>query len=272
MIDGVELKCTRFSTGGQGVLCRGMTRLTLDEAIRQVLVDAGRGLTVAEITRIVRERKLYLRQDGNTPERSQISVRIYGRPALFHIDRSTYPSTIRIAAGNSDPAIAASAPEMEAEHEPEETISASAEWWWEGNIQARVAEYLSQQGWTVKSRADTAARARGADIIAHIGERTLIVEVKGYPSTVYSRGPQAGRLKRTKPRLQARHWFADALLGGMLHRESSPHSEVALAFPDVDRYRKLISRTETALHALGLGVYLVPRNGPPKQRIRHQPH
>lgn len=67
--------------------------------------------------------------------------------------------------------------------------------------------------------------------------------------------------------MQVRHWFADALLTAVLRRHSSPTVDVALAFPDVDRYQDLINRTESALRALKIGVYLVPKVGPVEQRI-----
>lgn len=34
-------------------------------------------------------------------------------------------------------------------------------WHWEGNIQARLVSWLVQQGWSIRSAADTASKAAG---------------------------------------------------------------------------------------------------------------
>jgi hypothetical protein len=43
-----------------------------------------------------------------------------------------------------------------------------------------------------------------------INER-LLAKVKGYPSVRYVRGSKRGQVKPTRPQVQARHWFAEAL-------------------------------------------------------------
>ena len=82
------------------------------------------------------------------------------------------------------------------------------DWFWEGNVQAAVADYLVGDGWTIEQAADTASRARGIDLLASKDGRSLAVEVKGYPSTTYVRGEQQGMPKRTNPTNQAPKWFA----------------------------------------------------------------
>jgi hypothetical protein len=84
----------------------------------------------------------------------------------------------------------------------------------------------------------------------------LAVEVKGYPGTVYARGERAGQPKPTAPTTQARHWFAQALLTAVLVG-GSEEREVAIAFPDMPRFRDLITRSEWALRRLGVRVFLV---------------
>lgn len=64
----------------------------------------------------------------------------------------------------------------------------STEWCCESNVVASVVSLLKQEGWTIESVANTEARARGADIRASREGQLLIVEAKGYPSTVYARG------------------------------------------------------------------------------------
>ena len=109
--------------------------------------------------------------------------------------------------------------------------------------------------------ADTASRQPGIDLVLQRGGERLYVEVKGWPSSTYARGPQAGRPKPTNPTVQARHWFAGALLSAMLMRDAEPSSRVALAFPDVARYRDLLARTAASLATLRFEVILVDDAG-----------
>jgi len=231
--------------------------------IVSILEANPKGLAVTEITRIIRERDLYRRNDGQVPFSPQVSARIHNHPDLFEIDKSVSPSIIRLrkvteATKDSEPTPPIIAP-----------IPVIQEWWWEGNIQTKIAQYLRSAGWTIKREVDTSTRARGADLEATLGKRVLVVEVKGYPSKLYRRGPSEGQPKRTNPRLQAKHWYAEALLTAILHRQLAPTVEMALAFPDADRYQSLVRRTESALRFLGVGVYLVREDGTVDQRLPH---
>lgn len=128
-------------------------------------------------------------------------------------------------------------------------------------MQATVAGFLAADGWTIESFADTASRQRRVDLVATKGDRRLAIEVKGYPSTVYARGAKAGQPKPTAPTLQARHWFAQALLTAVLMGRSGDEPEIALAFPDMPRFRDLIGRSEWAFRRLGVRVFLVDESG-----------
>jgi hypothetical protein len=139
--------------------------------------------------------------------------------------------------------------------------SAASPWFWEGNVQARVAEFLIAEGWTIVSAANTLARQRGIDLVAAKGVRRLAIEVKGFPGTVYARGERAGQPKPTPPTLQARHWLAKALLAALLVGGSGNQSEVAIALPDMPRYRDLVSRIGYAVDQLRLRVLVVAADG-----------
>jgi hypothetical protein len=79
-------------------------------------------------------------------------------------------------------------------------------------VQAAIVEHLQREGWTIEREADTASHEPGIDVLASKDGRRLAVEVKGFPSARYARGPKAGQ-PQPKPRtLQARHWFSEALL------------------------------------------------------------
>ena len=111
------------------------------------------------------------------------------------------------------------------------------DWRWEGNVQAAIVKWLAVGGWSIRRVADTAARERGIDIEAVREGVELLVEVKGYPSDTYSRGPKAGERKPTGAALQARHYFAGALLSGSITRSEHPDARIVLAFPEVGTYR-----------------------------------
>ena len=133
----------------------------------------------------------------------------------------------------------------------------ASEWYCEQNVVVSVVTFLKQNGWVIESIADTESRARGADILAQRNGRILIVEVKGYPSTVYARGPNKGKAKPTKPGVQARHWYSHVLLDALLRQSEYPHAQVAIALPRFPVFTKLIARTQTALRKLGIDLYLV---------------
>jgi hypothetical protein len=144
-----------------------------------------------------------------------------------------------------------------AQREPSSTAS---EWAWEGNVQSRVATHLAATGWSIIRVADTAQRERGVDIIAERDGQRLLVEVKGWPSTTYARGEHAGQPKPTQPGLQATHWFDEGVTT-LIRRGIEPGSRLALALPDMPRYRTLLAEADWALDRLDITVYLVTADG-----------
>lgn len=138
---------------------------------------------------------------------------------------------------------------------------AAGEWFWEGNVQATVVRHLASDGWTIRRVADTASSEQGVDVLAVRGGERVLVEVKGYPSTVYARGPRAGQSKPTPPALQARQYFSHALLSGLIMREKDTNARVALAFPDLTTYRTLAERTWEPLRSAGIELWLVTEAG-----------
>jgi hypothetical protein len=136
-----------------------------------------------------------------------------------------------------------------------------ADWYWEGNVVAAFARALAAEGWTVRRTADTGRREQVVDLVAELGRRTLMVEVKGYPTTTYARGPKAGQTKPTLPVSQARQWFSHAVLECLLMRSKYPDAEIAMAFPQMETYLRLIERTRLSLVRLGFGVYVIASDG-----------
>lgn len=135
------------------------------------------------------------------------------------------------------------------------------DWFWEGNVQAVVARHLAGRGAALRSVVDTATRARGTDIVAVLDGRVLHIEVKGWPSTTYADPRRAGEVKRTQPSLQAKHWYADAVLSALRLRTKHPDDRVVIAFPDMTRYRNLASETTAPLHKVGIETWFVTESG-----------
>jgi len=125
-------------------------------------------------------------------------------------------------------------------------------WFWEGNVQARVVEYITRLGYNVAFAADTASKQQGKDVIANSPSgKTLWISAKGYP---------AGTVK-TNPRTQARHWFSQALFDLVLWHSENASVELALAFPNQITYRNLAVRVKWLLEYLGAGIYWVDESG-----------
>jgi len=144
------------------------------------------------------------------------------------------------------------------------------DWFWEGNVQARIVEHLERQRWNVVHVADTGRRERGPDIDARKLHRPLLVEVKGFPSDRYRDPRRASERKPTSPRLQARHWFAEAFLKVVTLADQADAWETAIGLPDLDPYEDLVRECERSLQALGIGVYFVHRDGTVVERLGHR--
>jgi hypothetical protein len=131
----------------------------------------------------------------------------------------------------------------------------------EARAQAMLVRHLADQGWQIQRVADTAMKEQGVDVLATRGDRTLAVEVKGYPGRRYSDPRRAGETKPTSPTTQARHWYAQAILKAMLMCSDHPSYEIAIALPDVPTYRSLHQRTSGGLQRLDVTIFFIDNNG-----------
>jgi hypothetical protein len=121
----------------------------------------------------------------------------------------------------------------------------SSNWFWEGNIQSRVINFLVTQKYQIRSVADTASHQTGIDIIAEKNEKKLYVSVKGYP-----RGTD-----KTNASTQSRHWFKQAIFDIVEYRERDKEAFLAVAFPDFPTYRNLAKKI-TWLKSAAKFVYI----------------
>lgn len=122
-------------------------------------------------------------------------------------------------------------------------------WYWEGNVQRRIVSYLTSNGWSVQSEADTASRQQGKDIVARNADgRVLWVTVKGFPE----------KSKNT----QARHWFAGVLHDLARYRSEDSSAFLAMGLPyGFKTYEGLIKRDDAVRRFLGYRVCWVGADG-----------
>lgn len=180
-----------------------------------------------------------------------------------------HPTPYRIALSNPHPKNAA----FQARQSGPVSLAGTAEntlercpvtdrpWHWEGNVQIMLSRSLERQGWRIVRFADTESKETGTDLEVCKESRTILFEVKGYPTTVHDYGARRGEAKSTVPSSQARQWYSHALLKVLMLLDSNPDKEVALCFPDFRTYRGLIEKTRSSLLKLGVSVLLVTSEG-----------
>ncbi|WP_370327570.1 hypothetical protein [Euzebya sp.] len=176
-------------------------------------------------------------------------------PDLVRVDRGQY----RL----NDPTLGAAPPRNDPPPTvaPADTADRGRAWDWEGNVQAVLVQHLRGDGWTVISAADTESGQQGVDVHARRSGQDLFIEVKGFPSSTYVRGPKRGEPKPTRPAVQARHWYAGALLSAVLLRDAHPDARVGMCFPDAQTYRRLVARSRRSLGDLAIEVWWVGEDG-----------
>lgn len=133
-----------------------------------------------------------------------------------------------------------------------ETKPAKFEYWfWEGNVQTKVVEYLRAQGYQNISEVDTASHQRGIDIKAEQSGISLWVTVKGYPIGT----------KKTNPSVQAAHWFKHAIFNIVQYRERDKEVLLAVALPDKTRYQDLAKKITWFKPIAKFSYFWVRENG-----------
>jgi hypothetical protein len=140
------------------------------------------------------------------------------------------------------------------------------DWFWEGKVQARVIAHMrDEEGYTILSPGHAMPAEQGLEIVA---ERTTdgitvhrLVVVRGWPSTFYTRGSQAGQPRAARPEVMARGWIAQAVLDIALGRGGDPDLEFALAIPAMASYVRYLQRLRWFMAAARASVYMVSQEG-----------
>jgi len=139
-------------------------------------------------------------------------------------------------------------------------LSYENNWFEEGNVAKKVKEFLSKNGYNI-TKFNEDKRERGHDIEAVKDEKRFIIEVKGFPWDRYVRGPKKGMKKPTHPNLQAKHWFAEALLSLIMAKSKDPIVEVGMGLPYNKKNLEFISKVKILKEKINLKYFLVNENG-----------
>lgn len=142
----------------------------------------------------------------------------------------------------------------------------TTDWYYEGNVSSKLVEYFVKQGFKIEKDNSNNIRARGADIIISKRESKEAIEVKGYPTTLYTKGEDKGKPKPTNPKLQAKHWFSEAFLSSIFNYRQLKNAKpikISLGFPRFERYEELIAKVEDYFtdNHIDIKVYFVLENG-----------
>lgn len=132
-------------------------------------------------------------------------------------------------------------------------------WLSEQETQARLVTWLEADGW--HDIVQSVGHQHGVDVTATRGDVRIAIEVKGHPRDRLVAGENKGAKRTFHPAAQARTYFANALHAAMTTMHRQPDALHAIALPLVPRYRAMVAATEAPLRHLGVGVYLVARDG-----------
>lgn len=140
------------------------------------------------------------------------------------------------------------------------------DWFWEGNVQGAVLDYMqNEEEFSILSSGQAGAAEQGLEIVAErtVGEVAVhrLVTVRGWPSQLYTRGSMAGQPRSARPEVVARGWIAQAVFDLALSRGADPDLDLSLALPTMASYVRYLQRLRWFLSAARATVYLVSQDG-----------
>lgn len=134
------------------------------------------------------------------------------------------------------------------------------EWFEETNVANKICDFLVKNGYKI-TKFSKDKKARGHDIEAEKDGQKVIIEVEGYPSDKYVRGANKGKKKPTNPKLQAKHWFGEALLSLLIAKSKNPGCKITVGLPKFRIYERLLEDISLVMEKLEIGYVLVDENG-----------
>jgi hypothetical protein len=140
------------------------------------------------------------------------------------------------------------------------------DWFWEGNIQQSVVDYMkTEEGFTILSPGHPVPAEQGLEILAERSQQGVtisrLVVVRGWPSPLYTRGSMTGQPRTTRPEVVARGWMAQAVLDIALGRGGDPDLDLSLAIPAMASYVRYIQRLRWFMAAARVTIYMVSQEG-----------
>ena len=132
---------------------------------------------------------------------------------------------------------------------------APANWYSEAFISNSVISFLKESGY--KIHRESSSRETEKIITATKFFKKEVIEVKGFPYT------PSGREAVTAKNTHAKSWFAEALFNSFINFTVIENAEVAMALPNVSRYRAIIEKLYDYFSAndLYFRIYLVNEDG-----------
>jgi len=146
------------------------------------------------------------------------------------------------------------------------TFDPTQDWFHESNVSRMLVAHLKSNGYQILKDNSDNCSARGEDIIAISPEGGKeVIEVKGFPTKLHTKGALKGELKKSKPDHQAKHWFSEVIVTSIFNyrKHRDPKTILAIAFPNFEKYRKL----QLLIHEyftdnnLSMKVYSVDEDG-----------
>lgn len=135
------------------------------------------------------------------------------------------------------------------------------DWFHESNVQALVKNHLKHEFGTPTKEANCLKLKKGPDLLFSKNGIDLQIEIKGYPSDKYVRGEKFGEKKKTSPKTQAKHWFAQVLRDVIIAKGKNQKLEIAIGLPKYEVYETLWKYSLWATKKLCLKCYWVSEKG-----------
>ncbi len=147
-----------------------------------------------------------------------------------------------------------------------ESYNHQNDWYHESQISKKLVKYFERNNYRIVKDNSENISTRGADIVVCSENEYIVIEVKGYPTTFHTKGVKKGMPKPTNPKLQAKHWFSEAIFSSIFNYSQFKNSQnliIALAFPLNYRYKELINKVEDYFsdNQLNFRVYFLDENG-----------
>jgi len=136
-------------------------------------------------------------------------------------------------------------------------------WYSEEFIISSLTEYLKEGGYKIHKDSGKPTERNEKVLIASKYFTKEIIEIKGFP---YRNTNYSGLQKAAVNSAHAKHWFSDALFSSLVNfgkYYSIENAEVAMALPNVERYKAIIEKVQDyfTINNLFFKIYLVNEDG-----------